>query len=68
MTAETPAAPERPQASTESSRRKFRFGITGRGESLTEWRDFARKAEDLGYSTLVVGDHAGRFMAPLLAL
>ena len=51
-----------------SSKRKFRFGITGRGESVAEWRDFARKAEDLGYSTLVIGDHVDRFMAPLLAL
>src|SRR5215216_2280334 len=48
--------------------RKFRFGVTGRGETLAEWCDFARKAEDLGYSTLVIGDHVGRFLAPLLAL
>jgi probable F420-dependent oxidoreductase len=48
--------------------RKFRFGVTGRGESLAEWCDFARKAEDLGYSTLVIGDHVGRFFAPMPAL
>jgi len=48
--------------------RKFRFGISGRGETLAQWRDFARKAEDLGYSTLNLPDHFGRQMAPLLAL
>jgi probable F420-dependent oxidoreductase len=48
--------------------RRFRFGVTGRGETLKEWCDFARKAEDLGYSTLCIGDHLGRFMAPFPAL
>ena len=48
--------------------RRFRFGVTGRGDTLAEWLDFARKAEGLGYSTLVVGDHPGRFLAPLPAL
>jgi probable F420-dependent oxidoreductase len=51
-----------------SKSRKFRFGVTGRGETLAEWCDFARKAEDLGYSTLVIGDHIGRFLAPIPAL
>lgn len=48
--------------------RPFRFGVTGRGESLGQWRDFARKAEDLGYSTLVLPDHFGPQLAPLVAL
>ena len=38
--------------------RKFRFGvIMPRAESGTQVRDWARKAEDLGYSTLYVPDH-----------
>jgi probable F420-dependent oxidoreductase len=48
--------------------RKFRFGVSGRGETLAQWRDFARKAEDLGYSTLDLPDHFSRQLAPLLAL
>jgi probable F420-dependent oxidoreductase len=48
--------------------RKFRFGISGRGETLAQWRDFARKAEDLGYSTLDLPDHFGRQFSPLPAL
>jgi probable F420-dependent oxidoreductase len=48
--------------------KKFRFGVTGRGNTLAEWRDFARKAEALGYSTLVLPDHFSRQFAPLLAL
>jgi probable F420-dependent oxidoreductase len=51
-----------------SRKRRFRFAVTGRGETLSEWLDFARKAEDLGYSTLALGDHIDRFMAPLVAL
>jgi len=38
--------------------RKFRFGvIMPRAESGRQVRDWARKAEDLGYSTLYVPDH-----------
>ncbi len=38
--------------------RKFRFGVQATGSSTaSEWRDFARKAEDLGYSTLFMPDH-----------
>src|SRR5437868_2417171 len=48
--------------------RPFRFGVTGRGETLAQWRDFARKAEDLGYSCLVLPDHFSRQLAPLPAL
>ena len=48
--------------------RPFRFGVTGRGDSLASWRDFARKAEDLGYSTLLLPDHFGPQLAPLVAL
>ena len=48
--------------------RRFRFGISGRGETLAQWRDFARKAEDLGYSSLDLPDHFGRQLSPLPAL
>lgn len=51
-----------------SQLRTFRFAVTGRGETLAEWQNFAKKAEDLGYSTLVIGDHVDRFLAPLPAL
>lgn len=55
---------------SEGNRRPFRFGVAaGRTpESATAWREFARKAEDLGYSTLLIGDHMGAAMAPLPAL
>src|SRR5436190_9329945 len=55
---------EHPQMSD----RKFRFGVSGRGNTLSEWKDFARKAEDLGYSTLVLPDHFSQQLAPLPAL
>lgn len=38
--------------------RTFRFGVMApRAESATQYREIARKAEDLGYSTLYVPDH-----------
>jgi probable F420-dependent oxidoreductase len=38
--------------------RKFRFAVMApRAESAKEYREIARKAEDLGYSTLYVPDH-----------
>jgi probable F420-dependent oxidoreductase len=49
-------------------KRKFRFGLqAGAVDSANGWRDMARKAEDLGYSTLLLGDHMGRGAAPLVA-
>jgi probable F420-dependent oxidoreductase len=48
--------------------RRFRFGAQYTGSSLADWQDFARKAEDLGFSTLVVQDHFGPQLAPLPAL
>jgi probable F420-dependent oxidoreductase len=35
---------------------------------LAEWREVATRAEDLGYSTLLVADHFGRQLAPMPAL
>ena len=40
--------------------RKFRFGVSGRGDTLAQWKDFARKAEDLGYASLDLPDHFAR--------
>jgi probable F420-dependent oxidoreductase len=38
--------------------RPFRFAVQmTQSASAAEWRDFARKTEDLGYSTLFVADH-----------
>src|SRR5262245_65555098 len=48
--------------------RRFRFGVRHTGSTLEEGQRVARKAEDLGFSTLVVQDHVDRQLAPLLAL
>jgi probable F420-dependent oxidoreductase len=48
--------------------RKFRFGIVGRAPTRAAWQDFARQAEDLGFSTLVIPDHFGAQLAPLPAI
>jgi probable F420-dependent oxidoreductase len=48
--------------------RKFRFGVQYTGSTLADWQSFARQAEDLGFSTLVVQDHFGQQLAPLPAL
>jgi len=40
------------------SPRPFRFAVqAANANSLGEWRDFARRVEDLGYSTLFLADH-----------
>jgi probable F420-dependent oxidoreductase len=49
--------------------RPFRFGVNvGRARSLAEWREKARKIEDLGYSVLTVPDHLTDVIAPIPAL
>jgi probable F420-dependent oxidoreductase len=48
--------------------RPFRFGVSGGRASRTEWIDLAHKAEDLGYSTLLLPDHFGLQLSPLPAL
>jgi probable F420-dependent oxidoreductase len=49
--------------------RPFRFGIQlSNARSAAEWGELARKAEDLGYSTLFVPDHFDDQLAPLPAL
>lgn len=49
--------------------RSFRFGVAAAAPPATAgaWRDLARKAEDLGYSTLLLADHMGRQPAALIA-
>jgi probable F420-dependent oxidoreductase len=56
---------------SESKRRLIRFGVSATAanlESAQTWRDLARKAEDLGFAVLLIGDHMSRSLAPLLAL
>jgi probable F420-dependent oxidoreductase len=49
--------------------RRFRFGVlVSRASSSAEWREVARKAEGLGYATLLVADHFGPQLAPMPAL
>jgi probable F420-dependent oxidoreductase len=50
--------------------RKFRFGVQCQSaSSASEWRDRARKMEDLGYSTLFSPDHfVGTPLAPMVAI
>jgi probable F420-dependent oxidoreductase len=47
----------------------FRFGVqVSQVGSASEWRDKARKLEDLGYSTLFMPDHFGQELAPMPAI
>src|SRR6476660_2880393 len=49
--------------------RKFRFGIQlSTAPTAHDWLALARKAEDLGYSTLFMPDHFGEQLAPVPAL
>jgi probable F420-dependent oxidoreductase len=49
--------------------RPFRFGVlASKARSSSEWTETARKAEDLGYSTLVMPDHFGDQLSPIAAL
>src|SRR5690242_10574092 len=49
--------------------RPFRFGICLFGAtSREEWMTYARRAEDAGYATLLVGDHYDWGVSPLSAL
>ena len=47
----------------------FRFALqASSAASPRAWRDLARKAEDLGYSTLYVPDHFDDQWAPMIAV
>lgn len=49
--------------------RPFRFGLQASGPlPAGEWAELARKAEDLGYSTLTCADHLTDQFAPMPAL
>lgn len=40
---------------------RFRFGLVSNDvQTAAQWRDLARRAETLGYSTLLSGDHLGQ--------
>ncbi len=52
-----------------ANNRPFRFGVmAARARSASEWVDTAKKAEDLGYSALLMPDHFGDQLAPIAAL
>ncbi len=52
-----------------NSQRPFRFGVSvHKTRSKEEWIAMARRAESLGYSTLLVPDHLGDQLAPIPAL
>jgi probable F420-dependent oxidoreductase len=49
--------------------RRFRFGIQlSTAPDAKAWAELARKAEDLGYSTLFLPDHFGDQLAPMPAM
>jgi probable F420-dependent oxidoreductase len=49
--------------------RSFRFGVqVSTATSAADWREKARKIEDLGYSTLFMPDHFGQELAPMPAI
>jgi probable F420-dependent oxidoreductase len=51
------------------AQRAFRFGIQAGGAPTgAAWRQLARKAEDLGYSSLLMPDHFTEQLAPIPAL
>ncbi len=48
--------------------RAFRFGVQASAPTRDGWQALANRLEDLGFSSLVVSDHFGQQLAPLLAL
>ncbi len=49
--------------------RPFRFAVqTSSAPDAKTWRERARKAEDLGYSTLYIPDHLGDQWGPIVAM
>jgi len=49
--------------------RPFRFALAARGQGNgRSWTEVARHAEDLGYSTLFVPDHADEQLGPFVAM
>src|SRR5690242_14253172 len=50
------------------SKRPFRFGVQHQGTTLEDWQAFVRKAEDIGFSIVLMQDHFMAQLAPLPAL
>jgi probable F420-dependent oxidoreductase len=49
--------------------KKFRFAVqTSKGRTGDEWREKARRIEDLGFSTLLIPDHFDDQLAPMPAM
>lgn len=49
--------------------RPFRFGVmAANARSSSEWIETAKKAEDLGYSALLMPDHFGDQLSPMAAM
>jgi probable F420-dependent oxidoreductase len=49
--------------------RAFRFAVTAsHARSAAEWMTLARRAEELGYSALLVPDHLGQQLSPIAAI
>ncbi|MEX0709908.1 MAG: TIGR03621 family F420-dependent LLM class oxidoreductase [Chloroflexota bacterium] len=49
--------------------RPFRFAVTAsHAANAAEWTGLARRAEELGYSSLLVPDHLGSQLSPIAAL
>jgi len=49
--------------------RAFRFAVTANhARSADEWAHLARRAEELGYSALLVPDHLGQQLSPIAAI
>jgi probable F420-dependent oxidoreductase len=48
--------------------RKFRFGVSSPGAPREPWLDLARKAEALGFATLIAFDHFNKQLSPMPAL
>lgn len=54
---------------TATAHRPFRFAVIARwAGGGTRWKEFARRAEALGYDTLLVTDHLGQQLAPIPAM
>ena len=49
--------------------RPFRFAVTAsHAASAAEWAALARRAEELGYASILVPDHLGSQLSPIAAL
>ena len=53
---------------TASTTRPFRFGLMLRAPTFAEWLAKARRADELGYSTLLVNDHVSSHWGPIAAM